>query len=141
MEAIEKYQEPRVQDFTLKGVNHISVEHAYQLMKEQKAVMIDVRTEDQAKQTYFELANVSNIPLHNLPEKSKNIPKDTLILCICNSGIDSVKAANFFNYQAYSNAYNIDGGIIEWRRAKLPIIETGYTDKHFPCSGGCTGCC
>jgi rhodanese-related sulfurtransferase len=141
MDKIIKYEKPKVQEFTLEGVMHVSVEQAYSIMKSGEAVMIDVRSEDQAKQTYFNLPKVSNIPLHNLHEKSGIIPKDSLVLCICNSGIDSVKAVNYFNYQGHNNAYNIDGGIIEWKNSGLQVVETGYTGKHFPCSGGCSGCC
>lgn len=133
---------PKVQDFTLDGVKHISVNDAYKAMQEGNFYFIDVRPENQGKQAYFEFQNVFNFPLHVLPEKSKIIPKDIYIICVCNSGLDSVKAVNYLNLHGFKNAYNLDGGIIEWKNQKLPIIETNYSRpiNHSSCEGGCTGC-
>ncbi len=144
MENINFYSEPKYSDFNIDGVKHISPNTAFELLKEGKAYLIDIRTEIAAKQTYFEFQNVFNIPLSNLPYKLELIPKEILLIAICNSGFDSTKAVNFFNRQGFENAYNLDGGIIEWKKADLPIIETSFTDTskgHSPCAGGCSGCC
>lgn len=142
MATINYYNEPKVQKFNLEGVKHISAQDALEIMKNEEAYLIDVRVELQAKQTYFEFQNVFNIPLHKLPEKIEFIPKELDLIIICNTGNDSVKATNFFNRQDYKNVYNLDGGISEWKRLKLPVIETTYSEikEHTPCSGGCTGC-
>lgn len=142
MKAITVLNKPKVQDFTLEGVKHISVTDAYEAMQEGEYYFIDVRPEIQGKQSHFEFQNVFNIPLHKLPDKASVIPKELSIICVCNSGVDSVKAVNFFNLQGFENVYNMDGGIIEWKKQKLPVVDTNITKpiQHTPCAGGCTGC-
>lgn len=136
------YKKPLIQQFTLEGVNHVSVKDAFTLMQTGEYYLLDVRPESQGRQAHFEFQNVFNMPLHKLPEKTEYIPKETPIICVCNSGIDSTKAANFFNRQGFKTVANMDGGLIEWKNQSLPVVETTYNapTPHTPCAGGCTGC-
>jgi phage shock protein E len=83
-----------------------------------KPYLLDVRTLGEYKQRHINGAEL--IPLAELSENMTRIPKGREIICICESGSRSSKAARHLKTQGYKVS-NMRGGMSRWVRAGLPV--------------------
>lgn len=64
------------------------------------------------------------IPLNELGNRIKELPKDRQILCVCQTGSRSSFAVRQLN-NAGLNAINLRGGLVGWQRSGYPISKNG----------------
>ena len=63
-----------------------------------------------------------HIPLGELTERaSRELPSGASLLVVCHSGGRSARATAWLNQAGY-DAVNLDGGMVEWARAGLPVV-------------------
>jgi rhodanese-related sulfurtransferase len=83
------------------------------------AVLVDVREQDE-----WDAAHVPgsvHIPLGDLPDRVGELPTDQRVLVLCHSGARSARATAWLVQGGY-DAANIEGGIVDWARAGLPVV-------------------
>jgi rhodanese-related sulfurtransferase len=80
--------------------------------------VIDVRQMDEYREGH--IAGAKLIPLGELDNRMKELPKNKEIVCVCASGSRSRSAAKMLIKAGY-NAFNMNGGMNTWQRAKLPV--------------------
>lgn len=117
------YDKPRVQDFQLDGVKHITVLEAYELIIKDEVFFLDVREEDEQEIEYFEFQNVFFFPMSKIMDSIQFIPKEVPIIVVCDEGSRSTKVVNVLNRQGFINVANMDGGLYAWKAKGLPIIK------------------
>jgi rhodanese-related sulfurtransferase len=97
----------------------ISPKEASALYSEKKAVIVDVREEDEWNEGH--IAGAIHIPLKqlntHLPELQQY--KDTTIITQCKSGGRSAKAVEELKSAGFSKVYSMDGGIKAWNQQGL----------------------
>ncbi|VBB05394.1 Hypothetical protein LUCI_0603 [Lucifera butyrica] len=91
----------------------ISPTEALDLWQQQSAVILDVRTKEEYNQGH--IPGVLWIPLAQIPERTKEIPRQGNVLVICRSGNRSGQAVRFLRQQGFDNIRNIAGGMLNWR--------------------------
>ncbi len=103
------------------GPDDISVE---QLKKMRDAkedfILVDVRNPDE-----FEICTIEGsvkLPLPDLPQRYRELPKDKLIVVHCKSGGRSARAVNFLKQQGYTKVKNVAGGINAWAERIDPNV-------------------
>jgi rhodanese-related sulfurtransferase len=85
------------------------------------ALILDVREPSEFESGH--IPKSKHIPLGQLSirlnelEKFKNKP----VLVNCRSGHRSARACNLLKKSGFETVYNLDGGIVAWERANLPI--------------------
>ena len=82
-------------------------------------VLFDVR--EQSEYDAGHIAGVRLIPLGQVPARMAEIPKDKTVILTCRSGNRSGQAADYLRKQGYTNVHNMQGGILAWQQAGLPI--------------------
>jgi rhodanese-related sulfurtransferase len=82
-------------------------------------VLLDIRTPAEVAQGA--IPNASHIPMHLLPVRASELPKDKDLVLYCRSGARSYHACQFLAQQGFANALNLRGGIIAWARHGYPI--------------------
>ncbi|RDI94561.1 rhodanese-like domain-containing protein [Meiothermus sp. QL-1] len=82
------------------------------------AIMIDVRTPLERK--LLKIPGSQGLPLAELPKRWESLPKDRPIICQCESGQRSLRAAEFLAEKGFE-VYNLAGGISAWEAAGLPV--------------------
>jgi rhodanese-related sulfurtransferase len=102
----------------IKEVDHIA---AMQLINHKNALMLDVR--EQSEYAAGHVLNSKLIPVGKLKERIGELEKyrERPIVVICRSGQRSASACAFLGKQGFTQAYNLDGGIIAWQKASLPL--------------------
>lgn len=97
----------------------VNVEEAHQKLDSREAVMIDVRERDEWRAGHVKGAR--HIPLGDLGARLGEIPRDREVLLFCRSGNRSGRATQFLRAQGYSQARNVEGGIIAWTGRGFPV--------------------
>lgn len=82
------------------------------------AYVLDVREASELAQA--RLDDARHIPLGELAERVGELPRDRAVYVLCHVGGRSAQATRFLAQQGI-DAVNIDGGIVAWYRAGLPV--------------------
>lgn len=81
-------------------------------------LVIDVRQPEEFRQGHISGAKL--IPLNELHRRMKELPQGREIVCVCASGSRSSSAAKVLLKEGYT-VFDMQGGMLAWRRAKLPV--------------------
>jgi rhodanese-related sulfurtransferase len=101
-------------------VGSISPAEAYQrLQARPEVVIVDVRQPVETRSGTVPGAVL--IPLSEFGRRLAELPRDRPILTICRSGHRSPLAARQLKQAGY-DVTDVDGGIMAWERAGLPIV-------------------
>ena len=82
---------------------------------DENALILDVRTEDECNNGI--IPNAINIDIYKgeeFMEKLEALDKSKNYYVYCRSGVRSAKACEVMDSLGFENAYNLQGGIIEW---------------------------
>lgn len=82
------------------------------------ALILDVRTPLERQEA--KIPGSQALPLDQLAAGWEKLPKDREIICQCRSGSRSATAARFLAAKGFK-VYNLNGGILAWQAAKLPL--------------------
>lgn len=83
------------------------------------AFLLDVRSHGE-----FEAVHAPNavlIPVQQLPGRISEIPTDKPVYVMCHSGGRSSMAVELLKARGLDNVTNVNGGIMAWQAAHLPV--------------------
>lgn len=83
-----------------------------------RPLVLDVRQPEEYRQGH--IAGAKLIPLGDLDRRIHELPKDKEIICVCATGSRSRSATKLLVGAGYQ-AVNMNGGMLNWQRAGLPI--------------------
>ena len=83
-----------------------------------RPLVVDVRQPEEYRQGHIVGAKL--VPLGELSQRMKELPKDREIVCVCASGSRSSSATIMLVGAGYT-AINMSGGMSTWQRAGLSI--------------------
>lgn len=86
------------------------------------AYIIDVREAEELAQARVDGAH--HIPLGELVARLDEVPRDRTVFVMCHVGGRSAQAVAYLEQQGV-DAVNVDGGILQWYRAGLPVEMGG----------------
>lgn len=101
----------------------VSVLQATQLINQGKSVIIDVREPDAFAAGH--LRDARNIPLKELPNRLGELDKfkSKSVIAVCQTGVQSAKAAAQLKKAGFNEALSLNGGIAAWQTQGLPIVK------------------
>lgn len=93
------------------------------ILKEQGAVLLDVREPYEYEQAHVPGSIL--MPLGQLKTRLQQIRAlgTKPVVVICRSGRRSAIAAELLQQAGLTNVYNVQGGMLAWEKAALPIIQ------------------
>jgi rhodanese-related sulfurtransferase len=102
--------------------------------RSEKKLLIDVREFFEYKKS--RLKDAVNIPsMGNLNIPADTIDKNDDLFFYCTSGFRSKRVAKAFYEKGFSRCYSLEGGIVAWRKEKLPVekrrLRTRDTRKKY----------
>ena len=102
----------------IKEVDHMA---AMQLMNHKNALLLDVR--EKSEYDAGHILSSKLIPLGKLKERLGELEKyrERPVIVVCRSGQRSASACGLLGKQGFAQAYNLNGGIIAWQKASLPL--------------------
>lgn len=106
----------------LRGLRSVNVHEARDLIANEDAVVLDVRTMEEY--SVGRIPQARHIPLSQIAQRVSELEsccKDKPILVSCRSGSRSARACFFLRRRGFEQVYNLKGGLIAWTRANLAL--------------------
>nr|WP_207280693.1 rhd_2599 family sulfurtransferase [Thiocystis violacea] len=82
-------------------------------------LLVDIRTPAEIEQGM--IPDALRLPMHLIPVRMSELPKDRDVVLYCRSGARSYQACAYMMQQGYGRVLNLRGGIIAWARHGYPI--------------------
>jgi rhodanese-related sulfurtransferase len=82
--------------------------------------LVDIRSEAEVLQGV--LPKSEHLPMHLIPLRAQELPRDKDVVLYCRSGARSFHACAFLMQQGFRNVVNLRGGIIDWARQGYEIL-------------------
>ncbi|MCP3670605.1 MAG: sulfurtransferase [Gammaproteobacteria bacterium] len=98
-----------------------SVTLQQRLGSEDEPILLDIRGANELVQGI--LPDSKHLPMHVLPLRISEFPKDRDIVLYCHSGARSHTACHYLAQQGHTNVINLRGGIISWAQSGLQIVQ------------------
>ena len=92
-----------------------------ELMTQDNVVVLDVREPSEYAEGH--IPGVALIPMGQVPDRLNEIPKDQTVIVTCRSGNRSGQITEYLRGQGYTNVHNMEGGIVSWQKAGLPVEQ------------------
>jgi rhodanese-related sulfurtransferase len=97
-----------------RGVRHISTADLENELQDKDKMFIDVRTKGEFNKRNIQ--GFQNIPLYELPYKTKELTSNKEIVLLCQSGTRSNKAAKILKKKGFNKVANVKGGMGAWSK-------------------------
>lgn len=81
--------------------------------------LIDIRSE--AEVMHGVLPRSEHLPMHLIPLRMNEFPKNEELVLYCRSGARSYHACAYLAQQGFENVLNLRGGIIGWARSGFRV--------------------
>lgn len=81
--------------------------------------VVDIRSDMEIAQGV--LPGAQHLPMHLIPLRMHDLPKDRDVVLYCRSGARSYQACAYLAQQGVNNVLNLRGGIIDWARQGFEI--------------------
>jgi rhodanese-related sulfurtransferase len=87
-----------------------------QLTKDENAIILDVRTQDECNEGIIPnaLVNLDIYEGQEFIDKLEKLDKSKNYYVYCRSGVRSAKACDAMNNLGFKNTFNLLGGFLEW---------------------------
>lgn len=93
-----------------------------QYLKTDSSILIDVREPFEFKGN--RIKGAINIPASgNLDKVADTLNKEFSLFIYCTSGFRSSNAAQKLFDKGFRKLYNLEGGIVAWRKDRLPVVK------------------
>ena len=87
-------------------------------------LLVDIRTPGEVAQGA--IPGAVQMPMHLIPLRLTELPKDQDVVLYCRSGARSYQACAYLMQQGLGRVLNLRGGIIAWARHGFPIDWPGH---------------
>ncbi len=102
----------------------VSLLQATQMINQGKTVVLDVREPKEFAAGH--LRDAKNIPLEGACRSgsaSWTRSKAKNVIVVCQSGVQSPKAANQLNRAGFGAVFSLDGGLAAWQAQGMPVVK------------------
>jgi rhodanese-related sulfurtransferase len=83
--------------------------------------LVDIRTQGEVAGGV--IPDAAHLPMHLIPVRLGELPKDKDVILYCRSGARSYHACSYIMKQGFDNVINLRGGIIAWARGGFEIAR------------------
>ena len=90
---------------------------------EQGIVTLDVRTPGEFNEGHSEGAQLIDFQSGNFENEIAALDKSKTYAVYCRSGNRSGQAVKVMREAGFNNLYNLNGGVIDWANAGLPLVK------------------
>ena len=84
---------------------------------------MDVRTPGEFNEGHIEGAQLIDFQSGNFESEIGTLDKTKTYAVYCRSGNRSGQAVKVMSDAGFTNLYNLDGGVIDWANAGLPLVN------------------
>ena len=86
-------------------------------------ITLDVRTPSEFAEGFIEGARLSDFQSGNFENEIAALDKNATYAVYCRSGNRSGQAVKVMQDAGFTNVFNMNGGVIDWANAGLPLVN------------------
>jgi rhodanese-related sulfurtransferase len=86
-------------------------------------ITLDVRTPGEYAEGHLEGAQLIDFQSGNFESEISSLDKDATYAVYCRSGNRSGQSVKVMHDAGFHNVYNLNGGVIDWANAGLPLVN------------------
>jgi rhodanese-related sulfurtransferase len=101
----------------------LSVSEFSSKVTEAGIITLDVRTPGEFNEGHIEGAQLIDFQSGNFENEIATLDKSKTYAVYCRSGNRSGQAVKVMSDAGFSNLYNLNGGVIDWANAGLPLVN------------------
>ncbi len=105
------------------SANNLSVDEFSAKAAEPGVITLDVRTPGEYAEGYIEGARLIDFQSGNFENEIATLDKNATYAVYCRSGNRSSQAVKVMQDAGFTNVFNMNGGVIDWANAGLPLIR------------------
>ena len=102
-------------------IKHVDAQGAAGIIELEKPIILDVRTPEEFAEVSIEGAVNIDYNSKTFAQDVDKLDKSKLYLLHCRSGNRSGQSLALFKKLGFTTVYHLDGGIIAWEEAGLPV--------------------
>lgn len=102
-------------------IDNISVEEMQTLLKNDDIQLVDVRTPEEFTEGFIGYAQNIDYASPTFDEDIKSLDKEKPVILYCHSGRRSAISTRKLLEAGFVKVYNLEGGILEWKKEGLEI--------------------
>lgn len=99
----------------------VSVQQGKEMIDNGEVFLLDVRTQEEYNEDH--ISGSTLIPVQELEARLSELPRDKKILIYCRSGNRSVTASKTLEKNGFTQIFNMQGGITEWKNAGYDVVK------------------
>ena len=101
----------------------LSVSEFSRKITETGIITLDVRTPGEFNEGHIEGSKLIDFQSGNFESEIATLDKSKTYAVYCRSGSRSGQAVKIMSDAGFTNLYNLDGGVIDWANAGLPLVN------------------
>jgi rhodanese-related sulfurtransferase len=101
----------------------LSVSEFSSKITETGIITLDVRTPGEFNEGHIEGSKLIDFQSGNFESEIATLDKSKTYAVYCRSGSRSGQAVKIMSDAGFTNLYNLDGGVIDWANAGLPLVN------------------
>ena len=101
----------------------LSVTEFSSKVAEAGVITLDVRTPGEYAEGHLEGARLIDFQSGNFEDEISTLDKNATYTVYCRSGNRSGQAVKVMHDAGFHNVYNLNGGVIDWANAGLPLVN------------------
>jgi phage shock protein E len=101
----------------------LSVSEFSSKVTEAGIITLDVRTPSEFNEGHIEGASLIDFQSGNFENEIASLDKNQTYAIYCRSGNRSGEAVKVMTEAGFTKIYNLDGGVIDWASAGLPLVK------------------
>ena len=101
----------------------LSVSEFSSKVTEAGMITLDVRTPGEFNEGHIEGAQLIDFQSGNFESEIATLDKSKTYAVYCRSGSRSGQAVKIMSDAGFTNLYNLNGGVIDWANAGLPLVN------------------
>jgi len=109
------------------AIVHVDARQAGELLsgpdKKNSPIIIDIRTSDEFREGHLKGARQIDFLEKGFAEKVRKLDRSRPYLIHCRSGGRSSSSLALWKKMKFKKVYHLDGGILAWEKAGLPVVK------------------
>lgn len=101
----------------------LSVSEFSTKVTEAGVITLDVRTPGEFNEGHIKGSRLIDFQSGNFENEIESLDKNQTYAVYCRSGNRSSQAVKVMRGAGFDNIYNLDGGVIDWANAGLPLVK------------------
>lgn len=124
---------PKPKGLYIQGLWFLSPEETMEELQ-QGALLVDLRSDDLVEMKAFAVPEVAHIPHQEFPNRTRELPRARLLILADASGVYTKGAAAVLLRLGFSHIACLNGGVLAWDQANMPLITDPEALLHGECA-------